>query len=97
MTDESFDQWAVVELLGHRRLAGRVREATIGGGAFLRIDVPGDGDEIVATQFYGHGAVYCPARAVAAHNRPEPVQPWELPPMRRPALAAGEDQAENPF
>ena len=37
---ETFEEWAVLELMGHRRLAGKVTEATIGGGAFLRIDIP---------------------------------------------------------
>lgn len=38
--DKRFDQWAIVELMGHQRMAGRVTECTIAGGAFLRIDVP---------------------------------------------------------
>ena len=37
---ERFDSWAVVELFGHQRLAGRVTEQTIGGCSFLRLDVP---------------------------------------------------------
>jgi hypothetical protein len=32
--------WAIVELFGHQRIAGRVSEQTIGGSAFVRIDVP---------------------------------------------------------
>lgn len=36
----AFDSWAVVELFGHTRLAGRVTEQTIGGSSFLRLDVP---------------------------------------------------------
>lgn len=31
--------WAVLELMGHRKLAGKVAEATLAGGSFLRIDV----------------------------------------------------------
>lgn len=82
----AFEGWAVLELMGHRRLAGYLSEATIGGGAFVRIDVPGLGDDPVATQFYAPGAVYCitpttedVARAVARRNQPEPVHRWELP------------------
>ena len=37
---ERFDSWAVVELFGHQKLAGRVAEQTIGGCSFLRLDVP---------------------------------------------------------
>ena len=36
---EKFESWAIVELMGHRRIAGRVSEQVIGGQALLRIDV----------------------------------------------------------
>ncbi|HET7486860.1 MAG TPA: hypothetical protein VFJ85_02960 [Acidimicrobiales bacterium] len=81
-----FEGWAVLELMGHRRLGGYVAEATVAGAGFLRIDVPGEGDEPVASQFYSPSSVYCltptteaMARAVAAHNVPQPVARWELP------------------
>jgi hypothetical protein len=35
-----FEGWAILELMGHRKLAGHLSEQTIGGAAFLRIDVP---------------------------------------------------------
>ena len=83
---EKFGEWAILELMGHRRLGGYVTEQEIAGTAFLRIDVPGDDDSAAATQFYAPAAVYAItptteeiARAVAAHNRPEPVHRWELP------------------
>ena len=88
MTDEaeSYAGWAVLELMGHRRLAGLVSEAKVGGATFIRIDVPGEGDEVEATQFYAPGALYCLtptteeiARSVARFARPQPVQRWELP------------------
>lgn len=67
--------WAVLELLGHRKLAGYVQEATLAGGAFLRIDVclpadaSHDGESFededgapllrIASQFYPPSSVYC--------------------------------------
>ena len=82
----TIDGWAILELMGHRRLGGQVSEAMIAGASFIRIDVPGHGVDPVATQFYAPGAVYCitptteeTARAVAITNRPAPVQRWELP------------------
>jgi hypothetical protein len=84
----AFEGWAILELMGHRKLAGKLSEATIGGGAFIRIDVPGDEGD-VATQFYAPGAVYCItptteeiARGLAKGNRPTPVTRYELPPPR---------------
>lgn len=94
--DEQFREWAIVELMGHRRLAGMVSEQTIAGQAFLRIDVPGEGDAIEATQFYGANSVYCltptteeVARAAARRNNVAPVSRWELA-APRPDLV-GED------
>lgn len=96
---ETFEGWAFLELMGHRKLAGYVSEATIGGGAFVRIDVPAESamEGNVAVQFYAPGAVYCitpttedMARRFAARCKPAPVEEWELP--KRPALpAAGVD------
>ncbi len=83
-----FDEWAVLELMGHRRLAGRVTDAVIGGGSFLRIDIPGK-NERVTTQYYSPGSVYCItptteeiARSVSAQSEPEPVHRWELPQLQ---------------
>lgn len=37
---ETFDSWAVVELMGHVRMAGRVTEEEHFGGKMGRIDIP---------------------------------------------------------
>lgn len=85
VTEENkFEQWAVVELMGRVRMAGKVTEETHFGTALGRIDIPtGDG---FSTQYFSGASVYrvspCTeelARSVAAHNQPEPVHSWELP------------------
>lgn len=92
MTEESFSQWAIIELFGHKRLGGLVTEQRIAGSDFVRVDVPGDDGE-VSTYFYHPSAVYGIhpttediARAVAVSNQPVPVQRWELPAIGEPAL-----------
>jgi hypothetical protein len=74
---ESFEGWAVLELMGHRRLAGKLSEQNVGGAPFIRIDVP---SEPPVTQLYAPGAVYAitpcteeVARAVASAIRTDPV------------------------
>jgi len=86
MKDGIFEEWAILELMGHRRLAGLIREQTIGSASFIRIDVFVNGDQAIATQFYNPDAVYCMtpvsedlARQVAKRDQPEPVSRWELP------------------
>lgn len=95
---EPFEGWAVLELMGHRRIAGKLTEQT--GGCFaglLRIDIPGPDGAIAATQFYSSAAVYCItptteeiARHVAVRNVPEPVHAWELPKKLPAAPPEGE-------
>lgn len=68
----AFEQWAIVELFGHQRIAGKVTEQTIGGCAFVRVDVPALDPITVSsygepktrpavpgfTKLYGQGAIY---------------------------------------
>lgn len=92
MAEEGFEGWAILELMGHRRLAGHLSEQEIGGTNMLRIDVPkADGDGNVATQFDSSAAVYCitptteeMARVVARHSQPAPVSRYELTPPGLP-------------
>ena len=37
---ETFEGWAILELMGHRRLAGYVREVELAGHGVLRLEVP---------------------------------------------------------
>ena len=52
------DTWAIVELFGHVKMAGRVSEQLVAGATMLRLDVPGTEDSPAFTRFYGAGAVY---------------------------------------
>lgn len=95
-TSEAFSGWAVVELMGHRKLAGRVSQVTQYGTAMLRLDVPGPDGQVAATQFYSSSAIYCLtptteeiAVAFAWTRKPEPVAAWELLSLPAPARSAG--------
>lgn len=94
--DTTFEGWAILELMGHRRLIGRLSTATIAGASFLRIDIPQEGDK-EATQFYSPSAVYAITPTTeelalrAAHlNTVAPVSRFELPAPKAPADAATE-------
>lgn len=82
---ENFDSWAVVELMGHIRMAGRVTEEERFGAKMGRCDVPTEEGSFTSVYFTG-SSVYrmtpCSeeaARAVARRAQPEPVHQWELP------------------
>lgn len=87
--------WCIVELMGHVRLAGRVREQPLFSVNMLRLDIPGEGEAWLSTQYIGGASLYrvtpCGeeiARAVAARSQPEPAHRWELPPAYEPAPPA---------
>lgn len=56
--DEDIDGPAIVELLGHRRTAGRVRAVRVAGAGMLRIDIPDTDQEPARTEYVGAGSVY---------------------------------------
>jgi hypothetical protein len=65
-TTASFDQWGIVEVMGHKKYAGHITEETIAGAAFVRVDVPelvlanGEKERTLAsfTKFVGPGSIY---------------------------------------
>ena len=91
-TEESgpapFGEWCIVEMFGHRRLAGYVTaDAPIMTASRLRVDIyPGSAEQPSMTQFVTYpAAVYCLtptseliARAAAQQQTPDPVARWEL-------------------
>lgn len=82
----TFNEWALVELFGHQKIVGKVSEASLAGGAFLRVDVPSFNGQPAFTRFYSPGAIYSInpvteeiARGLAERYRNEPVSPYEMP------------------
>ena len=102
---ETFEGWAVLELMGHRKLAGYVREQVVAGAAMVRIDVPGPkGESITATQFYSPAAVYCItpvteelARKVAVSYQPAPVSRYDLPQLPERSAPVRDEPGYSPF
>lgn len=80
------DVWAVVELMGHVKLAGRLSEEEKFGAKMGRLDVP-QADGTFVTKFFGGASVYAVtvtteavARQVArTASSPAPVHPWDFP------------------
>lgn len=70
------EEFAIVEVFGHRRLFGRICEVERFGAKFLRIDVPSDGDfeKGYITQLYGGASIFSVTATdratVERHNRP---------------------------
>jgi hypothetical protein len=86
---QPFAEWTILELMGHRRLAGYVQEVEIAGKGYLRIDIP---SEPPVTQIYGPDAIYCMtptteeiARGLAKSVHLAPVSRYELPAAATPS------------
>lgn len=56
---EGNGQWAIVELMGHKVVAGFAGKDEMFGKPLLRIDIPETSEYPAFTQFYGLDAVYC--------------------------------------
>jgi hypothetical protein len=87
-----FDEFCIVELMGHRRVAARVTEAAFPAG-FLRLDEPGGRTQIVA-----------PASVYAIHPTTEEIvarmaKAWASVPVSRYelAMAKAEEPADEEF
>lgn len=99
-TSETFDSWCVVEIMGHDRYAGRVTEQTIGGCAFVRIDVPESDGQPAFTKLFGQGAIFSLtpvseeiARAAVKRFHSTPVSVYGLLPG--PATVAAREYQED--
>ena len=82
----ALDCWAVIELFGHQKIAGRVKMVEQLGAPFLRVDVPkvepilDDMQGVAFTRFFNPKAIYAinpcdeaAAKHAARYYRPEPV------------------------
>ena len=87
MTDaaEQKEMWALVELFGHQRIAGKVTQAEFGSGELIRVDVPAAKDRAPLTKFYNVKAIYgitpvdeATAARMAADINAAPVSEWSL-------------------
>lgn len=97
---EKFDCWAVVEVMGHSRYAGRVTEQAIGGCAFVRVDVPAVGERLPFTKLLGQGSIFAitpcseeVARTVAQQCVSRPVDVY-TPSVQR-ALPMADDEYDD--
>lgn len=85
METEKFESWAIVELFGHNKIAGKCSEQNIAGTNMLRIDVPETDTNPPFSRLLGHGAIYAinpVTEEVATHwaksLQVAPLQRWDI-------------------
>jgi NAD-dependent dihydropyrimidine dehydrogenase PreA subunit len=77
------DVWAIVELMGRQKIAGKISEQVIAGQPLLRVDVPAVAGETAFTCFYSGRALYAItpvaeeiAIAAARQIKKDPIVVW---------------------
>jgi hypothetical protein len=99
---EKFEAWAIVELMGHRKIAGRVSEQIIAGAPLLRIDVPEVPAQAAFTTFYGPHTIYSLtptteeiAKRLAYAMRAMPIDPYEIRQLPAPRVTDAEIEEDE--
>jgi hypothetical protein len=85
MEQEQKEQFAVVEMMGHRKIAGAIKQSELAPGALIRVDVFGANGEIERTEHVGSSAIYditiCSeqtAKAAAIAHSPQPSFAYDI-------------------
>jgi hypothetical protein len=83
--ENTFESWALVELMGHNKIAGKVTEHKFGNQSMLRIDVPDIGELPAFTKIISVNAVYAinplsetDAIDYAKHLKAKPLDVWDM-------------------
>lgn len=82
---EQYDQWAILELMGRTKIAGRVTEKTIVGAGFLNVHVPETTRHPSFTRQISPVAVFAinpvdeqTARFYAERLNEAPIEAWDI-------------------
>lgn len=101
MMAEKFDQWGILELMGHQRTAGKLSEEMIAGSNLLRVDIPVNAHEF-RTAYYGSSAIYAlhvtseeTARKAAGAMSTKPPYAYLLESERLPRIASDEQDDDE--
>ncbi len=92
--EQKFELFAVVELFGHQRIAGKVSEQSIGVATFVRIDVPETSQQPKFTRIVNPSAIYAinPVTEevmiqMAEMITSKPIDAWDIREMHQKLLA----------
>lgn len=85
MEEKTSEQFAVVEMMGHRKIAGAIKQSELAPGALIRVDVFGADGHIERTEHVGSSAIYditiCSeqtAKAAAIAHNPQPSFAYDI-------------------
>jgi hypothetical protein len=73
-------QYAIVELMGRKVIAGRVQQDVTLGPALMRVDVPATSAYPAYSAFYGTAAIYC-VTVVSEDVARRAAESWKVNPV----------------
>ena len=93
--EQKFELFAVVELFGHQRIAGKITEQSIGVATFIRVDVPETKAQPKFTRILNPSAIYAinpvteeVANEMAERIQSKPIDAWDIREMEKKLLMA---------
>lgn len=104
MADQTkFEEWAIVEVMGHSSYSGLVTDYAVGGAAFVRVDVPEVDGRAGFTKLLGPSSIYAitPCSKESCYEfcrryRSKPLQSVDLVAARVPSLPGFKSDDEEP-
>lgn len=83
--EKTFESWAIVELMGHSKIAGMASQYAFGGKTMLRVDVPATSAIEPFTRFINPDAIYAinpctedTAKKAAESFRVRPIELYDV-------------------
>lgn len=103
--ENNFEIFAIVELFGHQRMAGKVTEQTIGSSSFIRIDVPETPSQPAFSRMLNPSAVYAinpvteeVMNVSAQQFQKKPIEAWDIREMQKKLMLLGKGNSDDlPF
>lgn len=84
-SQQKFEQWAIVDVMGHQRYVGRVTEQVIAGQGFVRVDIPKTSEVEAWTKLIGTASIYAItpvdkdiALQMAERAKEKPIEAYQL-------------------
>lgn len=97
--NETLELWAIVELFGHTKLAGKAIEYTVGSATFIRVDVPETKEQPAFSRLLNPSAIYAinpvtedVARVTANALNKAPIEAWDIGRMNQKLLELKEQE-----
>ena len=102
--NEKFEQWAIVDVMGHQRYVGLVTEQVIAGQGFVRVDIPKTSATPAWSKLIGTSSIYAItpvekdiATAMAERSKSKPIEAYQLTTGDIQATLSYDRDDEEPF